>query len=415
MTVPGGLLVTALVSLLLSVAAAGGAPDPTFGAEGKVTTTFADRSSSVWALALQRDGKIVAVGTAGSEDEEVGGLALARYHMDGSPDTSFGLDGKVLADAGAGQTVAVQADGKLVVGGDDRLVRFLPDGRLDRSFGTDGTVRTGFRMVRVVLARKGIVAVGIRASGLVQNGVLVLARYRPDGTLDPGFGTQGVIRRPGYRPVAAAPGPGGKIVVSSPRIVNPECGSADGCVDPDIDIRLLRYLPDGRLDRTFGNRGIVVRRARPHSTGLSALAVQPSGKILVGGHGHADDACCFMVVRFNADGSIDRGFGRAGTGVAVASVGFGIRALAADPWGGIVAAGASMNLADFVVARFCTRGCGRFPAGELDSLFGSVTTDFGAYETPWAVAVQADGAVVAAGQTGRGLFVDTDFALVRYR
>lgn len=404
-----------VATLLVSAPLAGaGEPDPGFGTDGKVVTSYAERSSSVWAVALQRDGKILAAGAAWSEDDEdVGGVALSRYNPDGSLDVGFGIGGTVTTDAGYAQAVAIQSDGKILVGGGG-LARYTRDGALDTTFGAGGMVDTAFTVVRVIGTRRGILAVGTRGEG--RKSTLVLARYRLDGRLDGRFGKRGVVTRAGYGPLAAAPAPGGKVVALSPRAVNPECASPSGCVNPDIDIRLLRFLPDGRLDRTFGGSGIVVRRARAHSTGLRALAVQPDGKVVVGGHGHAAPEVTqgFMLVRFREDGAIDRTFGD-GTGVAVADVGFGTRALAVDPRGDIVAAGASMNLQDFVVTRFCGRACGRWPAGALDETFGVVTTDFGAYETPWAVVVQSDGAVVAAGQTGTGLLVGTDFALARYR
>jgi uncharacterized delta-60 repeat protein len=398
----------AALALLLPTTAPAASLDPGFGAAGIVVTVFGvgDRSSNVNALAVQRDGKIVAAGMAWSVEEKLNGIALARYNADGSLDVDFGADGTVMTDAGDAQSVALQADGKLLLGG-DVLARYQANGRPDPTFGIGGTVATDLGIVRVIATRKGIFAVGRKVVG--KKDVLVLVRYRFDGTLDRRFGKRGIVTRVGYGPLAAAPAPGGKIVVLSPRVLNPDCGSPPGCVNPDIDIRLLRYLPDGRLDRSFGGDGIVVKRARSHSTGLRALAVQPDGKIIVGGHGHAlsgNAPSAFMLVRFREDGNLDRSFGD--SGVAIGEVGFGIRALAVDRTGRIIAAGASENLQDFVVARFT-------PRGQLDAGFGAVTTDFGAYETPWAVAVQPDGAVVAAGQTGTGLLKETNFAVARYR
>jgi len=384
-----------------SVSAASG-PDAGFGTEGKVVTTFPDRSSSVFALALQPDGKILAAGMAWNRQTEASGGVLVRYDAGGKLDPGFGASGIATGAGDWPRSVAVQRNGRILVGSYG-LTRYLPDGRPDATFGRDGHVTTRFVVARVLAGRKWITAVGTRGGG--PNGTFFLARYRMDGTLDRSFGTRGLVTRARFPVAAAAPSSGGKIVVSSSRLLV-DCDQ--GCVDPPVEIRLARFLPTGRLDRTFGGDGIVAWRALPHAGGFQSLAVQPDGKILVGGYGGG-----FHLVRFRADGSLDTSFGR--EGVAVESIGAGIRALAVDPQGKIVAAGPSTYLEDFVVARFCGRPCSSDAAGHLDPAFGVVVTDFGARENPWAVAIQPDGAVLAAGETGRSLLTDVDFALARYR
>jgi len=159
-------LLDVVVALLLALGfvspaqAAPGDLDPSFGTGGKVITDFTDmlfRPSSDQAqeLALQADGKIV---LAGSSYNGAGGdFALARYNPDGSLDTTFGTNGTVTTDFGAdyeesATTFALQADGKIVVAGssyngtgdDFALARYNPDGSLDPTFGTDGIVTTDF-------------------------------------------------------------------------------------------------------------------------------------------------------------------------------------------------------------------------------------------------------------------------------
>jgi uncharacterized delta-60 repeat protein len=84
---------------------ADGTPDVTFGSQGRVTTTVADYSTTAAAVAVQPDGRIV-----------VGGVALVRYLPDGSLDAGFGAGGIVSLRVGI-QHVAVQPDGKIVVAG----------------------------------------------------------------------------------------------------------------------------------------------------------------------------------------------------------------------------------------------------------------------------------------------------------
>src|SRR5689334_529639 len=93
--------------------AAPGDLDVSFSGDGKQTTDFGGADAAA-AVAVQADGKIVVAGSSG------GDFALARYGTDGTPDPSFSGDGMVTTDLGgtdAGQDVAIQADGKIVVAG----------------------------------------------------------------------------------------------------------------------------------------------------------------------------------------------------------------------------------------------------------------------------------------------------------
>ncbi|MGI8686111.1 MAG: Calx-beta domain-containing protein [Acidimicrobiales bacterium] len=128
---------------------ANGSLDTTFDADGKVNTDIGTNTTDVATeVAVQPDGKIIASGyaTTGAVD-----FAVVRYNADGSLDTAFDTDGKVTTDFGTsttdlGEAMALQADGKILVGGfsgsDFGLVRYLPTGALDTSFDTDGKVTT---------------------------------------------------------------------------------------------------------------------------------------------------------------------------------------------------------------------------------------------------------------------------------
>src|SRR5439155_23998307 len=93
-----------------------GSLDSSFDADGKVLTTFGADTSSANAIAIQPDQKILAAGGAN------GDFALARYNANGSLDASFGTSGKVTTSIGAGRdnahALALQKDGKIVVVGE---------------------------------------------------------------------------------------------------------------------------------------------------------------------------------------------------------------------------------------------------------------------------------------------------------
>lgn len=131
--------------------------DPTFGVGGKVIADFGRHSSIGNALAIQADGKIIAAGNSSAIDIFFGDdFIIARFNPDGSLDSTFGSGGRVITDFFAYQDqihdVAIQPDGKMVAVGFARtsavplsyvaIVRYNPDGSVDQSFGSGGTVLT---------------------------------------------------------------------------------------------------------------------------------------------------------------------------------------------------------------------------------------------------------------------------------
>jgi uncharacterized delta-60 repeat protein len=189
-----------------------GSLDQSFGSGGVVTTAFGPSRDGANAVALQPDGKIVAAGFSnGSGPNDIGtyDFALARYNADGSLDTSFNSSGKVTTPIGPGFdeafAVAVEPDGKIVAigegsrvqGSDFALVRYNPDGSLDSSFGAGGKVTTAIgssfdSATSAALQPDGkIVAVGSSRNGVID--VFALARYNPDGSLDTSFNGSGKV------------------------------------------------------------------------------------------------------------------------------------------------------------------------------------------------------------------------------
>ena len=135
-------IVVVLTAVVAGVArAAGGDLDPTFGRDGKVATEFSG-GASAWSVAIQPDGRIVAVGGAGFGQR---GFLVARYRRDGTLDPTFGDGGRVVTryrDANA-RAVVVQPDGRIVVAAglqsaEVTLIRLNSDGSLDSSFGSNG-------------------------------------------------------------------------------------------------------------------------------------------------------------------------------------------------------------------------------------------------------------------------------------
>jgi uncharacterized delta-60 repeat protein len=410
------LSVTGMLAWQLVVAApvyaSGGDLDPAFGVGGKVITDIAGGSDQASAVAVQPDGKIVA---AGSADEGNGSFlddfALARYTANGTLDSRFGKRGKVKLDfTGAGghdqiNALAVQADGNLVAAGNAEgnwaLARFTQRGGLDRSFGVGGKVSSHPGQIRAlaVQADGKLVVAGL------SSGEFAVGRYSADGSPDLGFGTGGIVITdfPGLfaEAHAVALQPDGKIVAA---------GSAAAAA-----FALARYNPDGSLDPGFGIGGAVTTAFAGFFNEANGVVVLGDGKIAAaGGVQNFDLTNAFALARYNPDGSLDPGFGVGGTVTTTFGAFSSAAALVAQTGGALVAAGTADpgtgSSGDFVLARYQNDGTldGSFGAG------GRVITDFGGgNDVASALAVQADGKLVAAGlpnDTGFG----SDFALARY-
>lgn len=110
-----------------------GSLDSSFGESGVIKTSFGDESSMASSITLQSDGKILIAGSAHINGHST--IALARYNVDGSLDSSFDEDGKVSTPSGYAGDVAIQADSKIVVTEENgyifHLVRYNADGTLD--------------------------------------------------------------------------------------------------------------------------------------------------------------------------------------------------------------------------------------------------------------------------------------------
>jgi len=227
-------------------------------------------------------------------------FGMARYTRHGRLDRSFGDGGKVVSHDGAGGSVAIQDDGRIVVvPAPGRLSRYTADGRLDRSFARGGAVVSDFDEAFGLIA--------VQADGkIVAIGTGVLARYTRDGRLDPSFGRGGrVVTDFTWNPTALAIHGDGRIVVAGSRSPNP-----DG-------FALARYTGEGHLDLTFGNSGEVLTSFGPHAAGASAsaIAIQPDGKIVAVGEEWGADVenfSYFALARYTRDGKLDASFGAGG-------------------------------------------------------------------------------------------------------
>lgn len=408
---------------------AAGALDTCFNRSGMIVTrASADASPDIphdaaYGLVVQPDGKLVVAGFA-----NVGGqadFALARYNADGALDGTFGAGGIVTTPFGADTNdkafaLAIQPDGKLVAAGetagvsasDFALARYNADGTLDTAFGTGGTVTTSVG-TSISSQYEGALSIAIQSDGKIVVGgytwsdgignVVVLLRYDAGGTLDATFGTGGIV--------TTTSGRGGAYALRLDESDRPVVAATTSSVGGRFFV--ARYTTAGALDPTFGSGGVATA-AIGTSADAYALGIQDDGKIVAAGRAKPGRASYFDVAaaRFNADGTLDPTFGTSGTTTtSFSAFDDEARALVIQGDGKLVVAGSAAGdpSADFVVARFGTDG-------SLDTTFdgdGKVRTFIReGDDRAYALAVQADGRLVAAGYSAESAI--WDMALARY-
>ena len=329
-----------LHSIALARVHANGMMDDKFGDKGIVVTKVGVNSRST-AIALTLDGKIVVVGWAFVEKGKEG-ITVAKYNADGSLDSSFAEQGLLIFpneySTAYAHSMAVQPDGKILIGGmirirkeykDQLILRSVPhdyvfltrvnqNGSLDTTFGMKGTVQTDvgggeLRITSLTLQQDGkVIAAGSWQKG--STSTLVLARYNMDGSLDQRFGAQGLVSKTSE-----------KVRYKTPTVVM----LADGriqvfngyALQDDAWLLISTLREDGTFDLNFGDKGTITTRTEFWRYSEFITLSQLDGKILVSGlslrppkPGQSRPPFHYSigVSRFLQDGQADKSFGPSG-------------------------------------------------------------------------------------------------------
>ena len=270
--------------------------DPTFGRRGVASIRIPKWSfhTALSGIAVSPDGSVVVGGTT-----ETKRLTLARFDRRGRPDRRFGGDGVVFHRVQYPYALTRQPDGRLLVVGmtnlprrDWFILRLRQDGTRDPTFGGgDGLVVTSFGITpdaaravtvdsrgRILVAGTTYIAdVGCRTL-CVQ---LRLVRYLPNGRIDSAFGRAGRVEPEiglGHDTLAVAIQRDGSILVAGSSFVS--------AVVNDPQLAVWRFDQNGRLDSTFGDRGVLEVNPTSRRIKLDVLthvAVQPDGRIVATG------------------------------------------------------------------------------------------------------------------------------------
>jgi uncharacterized delta-60 repeat protein len=332
-----------------------GALDTIFNGTGKRAVDFSGVLDELYDVAVQDDGKIVAVGSKGSTSTYTNGgdFAIVRLLDNGTSDPAFGTNGVRTFDFGGNveraNAVAIQSDGRIVVGG------------------------------------------STHAPGQYWGDWVVLRLNATDGSLDSSFGggTGRVVTSLGSQDQLydLALQQDGKIVAAGQATVT------------DTGLGLARYNADGSLDTTFDGDGKLTMGASAGSPEANAVLVQPDGKIVITDPASSGGVSALGIRRFNADGTADTSFG-GGTGFIADNIGGGTTtfpsAIALAPDGGYfvtAAVGASSRTQQ--LRKYTSTG-----ARATFGTSGGVTIGTGGlYGANVGLRVQANGYVVVAATT----------------
>ena len=296
--------------------------DRSFGdGRGSIRIFVGGGSSQAMHAVRTREGKLLLAGSAWSGEAGRYGVAMARLHPSGRLDRSFGRRGRVIFGGGrlySPRAMTQLPDGRvlLLVGryspGYEALrlavVRVSADGRWDRSYGTGGVAEIevgrargddGRRLGMTVSRGRAVLALTTRVG---ENERVLLARFTPEGQLDPRFGDGGIsMPDVGADPAAAgqlARLPGGRLLLSAKRGASPGRTFAK-----DPATILVRIAEDGTVEPGWR---VQASRVEPYD-----LAVEPGGGVAALVYRNSfKKHSRWGVLRWHADGRLRAGFER---------------------------------------------------------------------------------------------------------
>jgi uncharacterized delta-60 repeat protein len=274
-------------------------------------------SDFCYSVAIQNDGKIVLVGGTDSYSK----IAVVRYNSNGSLDNTFDLDGILIATlpsiSAQGYSTVIQSDDKILIVAqsfnganvDFSVVRINPDGSFDSTFDSDGIA------IIDLIGDDLLYAMALQTDGkIVVAGTssmnFAAIRLNTDGSLDTSFDTDGKVKTPVTigDDIATA-----LTIQTDGKIILAGVTNAPGNLN-----LLVRYNTDGSLDTSFDSDGMVITSNTCTAYGVK---VQTNGKIVAVGTYPVSASLDFVVIRYNADGTLDLTFDT--DGIVTTDLGFG--------------------------------------------------------------------------------------------
>lgn len=288
--------------------------DSTFGQYGIAIKDLQSNSDFTQDICIQNDDKIIVVGTSGSMNNR--DFAMVRFNSDGMVDQTFGNNGVVKINVmydDIFHAVHLQPDGKILAAGTANdlgyIYRFLENGTLDSMFGINGKVSISLGQTTIIkdiatLGEDEIFVAG-QIAGFSADGFVT--KLHADGSINTAFGVNGnyyvdFLNQEYVNTIACQND--GKILV----------GGAYGTMvgsGPLAELMVLRLLPDGTLDQSFNNSGILTFAFNLNTENVChSLVLFPSGEIFASGYtGNIYNSTSKLSVsKIKADGSLDSTF-----------------------------------------------------------------------------------------------------------
>jgi uncharacterized delta-60 repeat protein len=364
-----------------TIHAAPGDWDRSFGVDGRVLLNAGNVTFSVRHWRQQSDGRVVIAGHVTDPNSfETSEYVVARFHGNGTADTSFDGDGVVrfnfMPFGGTGTIdLALQSDGKVVVvaqAGDNfdhvRLLRFNADGSRDQGFAAGGELQLRYgRFAQnpfLELGPNGTVLVASRLGDWLSEPTAVITRVTSAGVVDASFGTAGSFELRSLEghlePSALAVLADGSMAVAG------NVGQLE-----DVAPFVARVTADGRRVLSFGNIGMTVLPILQGDGFVTDLVATSDGKFVVAGRREdSRQVLRSFIARLNSNGVPDPSFGSAGRIILNGD----IASLLVQADGRIVAAGSTSELAPGLawIARYNNDGSPDLSFG----LRGASRTDF---------------------------------------
>lgn len=391
------------VLLLSSIAISQpGTLDSSYGTNGKtIVVTKKGVTQNIYKAIIQKDDKVIAIGSLNNPSAGIQGLAAYRFMSDGSLDNTFGDSGNVVYgfnfDIAEGYCGAIQTDGKILIAGYEAtglnpskayglIIRLNSDGSIDPSFGENGMVLntySAFTSLSSILIQPDNKIV---VSGLVGAGNSLVTRYLSDGTTDISFGDNGTAIYINGGLLHSALQDDGKIILGG------GAGSSSKAL-------LVRYNTNGSLDASFGTEGKIILGDGINGDEISDIAIQKDNMIVAFEQLQSYVLNSYSaVIRFLPDGQFDNDFGHNGIdSIIVTDTTTRAESLLLQNDGAIVlASGASAhntNYTNFLLMRLKANGT-------TDSSFGingKTITEFGENSFLASAVFQSDSKIVAVG------------------
>lgn len=299
---------------------ADGTYDSTFGINGRVVTDISVHSDDfLHKIILKPDGKVLAGGYFMDMNNGDNFYGLVQYKENGNRDSTFGTNGITVLplpqqENGKG-SLALLADGKILAATtvvnettffyEFGLVRFTATGAVDATFGNAGVLHLELNYFHSILHDMAIQSDGkivLTGETPADNSTAVaVVRLDSEGAYDPGFGTNGVVRTH-LSAAPFTPDAGMSLTIQPDNKIIVGATLYNSINSYDANFAVVRYLPDGRIDRNYGRQGIIITDFDENGDYARACLQQPDGKfVLVGPAKTINSEVGFGIVRYLSD------------------------------------------------------------------------------------------------------------------